>query len=288
MNLLLKYRVPRNIIAHSKKVRRIALRVARELRRNGFEVDLELVGRGALLHDIGRSFTHGLDHGYYGGKMLREEEEREEVARIAERHVLGGISRDEAERMGLSARDFLPETLEEKVVSYADKLSESNKMQRLEKRLGSKNILFKRMMSLMREVDSMRGKVQELNVYAVLRDSKGRILVMKRREPKIWEFPGGGVEWGESPEKAVRREVKEETGLKISKMKLLCTTSKVYRKGNLNKHSVYIVFEGRGEGKVKFGEEHSMALWADLKKIRKLELGWNVEPIVASLSAKIR
>ena len=287
MNLFLKYKLPKNVVAHSKKVRRIALEVAKELEEKGFGVDLKLVGRGALLHDIGRSMTHGLEHGYIGGRILREESEGEEVARIAERHVLGGISKEEAGRMGMPARDFIPETMEEKIVCYADKLSESDKIERLEKKLG-RNAAFERMVKLIQEVDAMRGRVQELNVYAVLRDSKGRILVMKRREPKVWEFPGGGVEWGESPEKAVRREVLEETGLKIKNIKLLCTTSKTYKKGKLDKHSVYIVFEGKGERKVKFGVEHSIAMWADLKKIRKSKLGWNVEPIVEFLSAKTR
>lgn len=282
MNLLLKHKLPKNVVAHSKKVRRIALRVAKELEENGFDVDLKLVGKGALLHDIGRSATHDLEHGYIGGRILREEGEGEEVARIAERHVLGGISREEAERMGMPARDFIPQTLEEKVVCYADKLSDKGKIERIGGLLG-RNEAFERMLRLMQEVDSMRGRVQELNVYAVLRDSKRRILVMKRREPKVWEFPGGGVEWGESLENAVRREVREETGLKIKKMELLCTSSKVYKKGKVNKHSVYIVFEGRGEGRVKFGVEHSIAMWADLKKIRKLKLGLNVEPIVGFL-----
>jgi uncharacterized protein len=284
MNLLLKYKLPKNVTAHSKKVEKIAVEVACELKRNGFEVDLELVEKAALLHDSGRSVTHGLEHGYFGGKILREEGESEEVARIVERHVLGGISKREAEKMGLPARDFIPETLEEKIVSYADKLSDRNKTKRLEKRLGSKNILFKRMMNLIREVDDMRGKVQELNVYAVVRDSRKRILVMKRREPKVWEFPGGGVEWGEAPEKAVRREVLEETGLRIKELKLLCTSSKVYKKGKVTKHSVYIVFEGRADGRVKFGVEHSIAMWADLKGIRKLKLGLNVEPIISFLN----
>lgn len=285
MNLLLKYKLPKNVIAHSRKVGGIALRVASELMRNGYAVDLELVERGALLHDIGRSVTHGLEHGYFGGKILRKEGESEAVARIVERHVLGGISREEAERMGLPAKDFIPETIEEKIVCYADKLSDKNKIKRIEKYLGS-DAAFKRMMKLMQEVDSMRSKLQELNVYAVVKDSKKRILVMKRREPKVWEFPGGGVEWGESPEKAVRREVLEETGLKIKNLKLLCTSSKVYKKGNITKHSVYIVFEGRADGKVKFGVEHSIAMWADLKKIERLELGLNVEPIVEFLKVE--
>lgn len=286
MNLLLKYKLPKNVAAHSKKVAKIALEVACELKKNGFEVDLELVERGALLHDIGRSVTHGLEHGYFGGKIIRKGGEEEKVARVVERHVLGGISKEEVELMGLPAKDFIPETLEEKIVSYADKFSDRNKIKRIEKHLGKESAAFRRMMKVIEEVDDMRGKVQELNVYAVVKDSKGRILVMKRREPKVWEFPGGGVEWGESPEKAVRREVMEETGLKIKGLKLLCTSSKVYKKGKITKHSVYIVFEGRGEGRVKFGEEHSIAMWADLKKIERLELGLNVEPIVDFLKVE--
>jgi len=285
MNLLLKYKLPKNVVAHSKKVAKIAVEIARELKRNGFEVDLEFVERGALLHDIGRSATHGLEHGYFGGKILRKEGAGERIARVVERHVLGGISKEEAERMGLPARNFIPETVEEKIVCYADKFSDRNKIKRIEKHIGSEDAGFKRMMNLIREVDDMRGKVQELNVYAVVRDSRKRILVMKRREPKVWEFPGGGVEWGEAPEKAVRREVLEETGLKIKNLKLLCTSSKVYKKGRITKHSVYIVFEGRADGKVKFGEEHSIAMWADLKKIKRLKLGLNVEPIIGFLDA---
>lgn len=282
MNLLLKYKLPKNIIEHSRRVRRVAVRVAKEIRSRGYEVDLKLVERGALLHDIGRGVTHGLEHGYVGGEILRREGE-EEVARIAERHVLGGISRAEAERMGMPARDFIPETVEEKIVCYADKVAEKGKVERIGRLLG-RNAAFERMVRLIEEVDGMRGRVQELNVYAVVSDPKGRILLLKRREPKIWEFPGGGVEWGESPERAVRREVEEETGLKIKGMRLLCTTSKVYRKGNTRKHAVYIVFKGRGEGRVRWGEEHSIAMWADLKRIKKLKLGWNVEPIVRILS----
>ncbi|NYZ75624.1 phosphohydrolase, partial [Candidatus Micrarchaeota archaeon] len=43
MNLLLKYKLPKNVIAHSKKVRGIALKVASEIMKNGYAVDLELV-----------------------------------------------------------------------------------------------------------------------------------------------------------------------------------------------------------------------------------------------------
>ncbi len=45
-------------------------------------------------------------------------------------------------------------------------------------------------------------------------DSK-QVLLIKRCDVPVWVFPGGGIEDGETPEEAVVREVKEETGLSV-------------------------------------------------------------------------
>ncbi len=47
----------------------------------------------------------------------------------------------------------------------------------------------------------------------VLQD--GRVLLVKRTDPRVWELPGGGIERGETPAEAVIREVSEETGLQV-------------------------------------------------------------------------
>jgi ADP-ribose pyrophosphatase YjhB (NUDIX family) len=55
-------------------------------------------------------------------------------------------------------------------------------------------------------------------VGAVVHDAAGRLLLVRRgREPHRgrWSLPGGRVEAGESPEQAVEREVREETGLSV-------------------------------------------------------------------------
>jgi 8-oxo-dGTP diphosphatase len=56
-------------------------------------------------------------------------------------------------------------------------------------------------------------------VAAAILDESGRVLMQKRRAGAqhggLWEFPGGKVEAGESPESALCREIREELGLAI-------------------------------------------------------------------------
>ena len=87
-------------------------------------MDVGLVEVGALLHDLGRARTHALEHGVVGGEMARELGLPVELVRVIERHIGAGIPADEAEAQGLPARDLVPVTLEERVVAYADKLTD--------------------------------------------------------------------------------------------------------------------------------------------------------------------
>ncbi len=57
-----------------------------------------------------------------------------------------------------------------------------------------------------------------LAVAAVVRDERGRVLVVRRGHPPSedrWAFPGGRVEAGESPAGALRREIREECGIEV-------------------------------------------------------------------------
>jgi 8-oxo-dGTP diphosphatase len=61
-------------------------------------------------------------------------------------------------------------------------------------------------------------------VAAALRNSDGRFLLQKRPENKVmaglWEFPGGKIEPGETPEAALVRELKEELAIEVESTNL--------------------------------------------------------------------
>jgi 8-oxo-dGTP pyrophosphatase MutT (NUDIX family) len=52
-------------------------------------------------------------------------------------------------------------------------------------------------------------------VAALIRDREGRILLQRRADDGRWNLPAGAIDPGESPDEAVVREVREETGLEV-------------------------------------------------------------------------
>jgi uncharacterized protein len=119
VNILIKAGCSADVVAHCRKVSRVAVSLVDRLRD---PVDRELVRLGGLFHDIGRSRTHDIGHAIAGVEIGRSLGFSEHLLRIIERHVGAGITASEAVRLGLPAQDYLPLTREEKIVSYADNL----------------------------------------------------------------------------------------------------------------------------------------------------------------------
>jgi uncharacterized protein len=158
IQLLRDEHTPENVIAHCEAVAREAVKMAGKLM---VPVDKQLVEVGALLHDIGRSQSHGINHGHIGGIILRSHG-LEKEAKIAERHIGAGITKTEAAKLGLPPREFVPETLEEKVVALADKfIVETHKqtfneyVAELQDELGSEHPAIERSRELYREITSL-------------------------------------------------------------------------------------------------------------------------------------
>jgi len=105
----------KKVIAHSHAVRR-----AVDAYTDDEAVVPCLVRCGALLHDIGRSMTHDLDHAEAGGDICRERKIPEPLSRIVECHLGAGQTAEECLQLGFIPRDAMPQTLSEKIVAHAD------------------------------------------------------------------------------------------------------------------------------------------------------------------------
>jgi uncharacterized protein len=133
VNLLSEVGCSKKVIAHCKAVSALAVKFAEACEKKGLNVDVNLVEIGALLHDIGRSKTHGVDHAAVGVEIARSLNLPESIVSIIECHIGGGIAADEAKELGLPIKDYFPKTLEEKLVTYADKLIEGSRVVPIER-----------------------------------------------------------------------------------------------------------------------------------------------------------
>ena len=130
IELLKKSGCSEEVIKHCKTVRDVAVKIAKKA-----NADVKLVEASALLHDIGRSKTHGIRHGVEGGKIAKKLGLSEEIINIIERHIGAGLPAEEAKKLRLPAKDYLPITLEEKIVCHADNMVENNRKQKIEKEI---------------------------------------------------------------------------------------------------------------------------------------------------------
>ncbi|OED30660.1 TIGR00295 family protein [Methanosphaera sp. WGK6] len=106
------------IINHSNTV----YKRTQEITKHYDNIDKELIKAGAKLHDVGRTVTSSVKHAYIGADLLRELNIDERICKITERHIGAGITPLEAKKLELPPRNYIPETLEEKIVAHADNL----------------------------------------------------------------------------------------------------------------------------------------------------------------------
>lgn len=130
IDILKNEKVDDKLLLHSKAVYELAVEIGKRANAN-----LNLITAGALLHDIGRSKANGLDHGHIGAEILRKKRVNEKVARIVERHIGAGLTKEDVVKNGLyiPKKNYVPITLEEKIVAEANNLIYGAKRVRIEK-----------------------------------------------------------------------------------------------------------------------------------------------------------
>ena len=126
---LLEQNASHNILLHTQTVAAVAYQLALWLRAARHGIDPILAHRGGMLHDLAkllslRTGASSVDHGRLAAQLLNACNQPE-LAEIARRHLL----------FCLTDEDRMPETWEQKVVYFADKLVEKTQLVSLEDRL---------------------------------------------------------------------------------------------------------------------------------------------------------
>ena len=127
-----------SLLIHSQLVRDKAQSLA--IRHPEMDLDIPFIQEAAMLHDIGIFLTKAPDigcfgehpyicHGYLGADLLRTEG-LPHHALVCERHTGTGITLAmiEERNLPLPHRDFMPETLEEQLICFADKFYSKTKL----------------------------------------------------------------------------------------------------------------------------------------------------------------
>lgn len=122
----------------------------------------------------------------------------------------------------------------------------------------------------------MKKKKRSFSILGFIVNKKGEVLLTQRNEPKykkwhkFWQFPGGEIEFGETPEETLVREIKEEIGVTVKVERLLpFVGSNIWRFPKLDIQAVLLCYLCRiikGKPNKKHWETLDFA-WFDPKKI---------------------
>ena len=127
-----------------------------------------------------------------------------------------------------------------------------------------------------------------LSAAGVVVDDGGRVLLIRRgKAPDLgeWSIPGGAVELGESIEDALRREIREETGLEVAVGRLLEIFERVERDeaGAIRFH--YVVIDYRCTvtgGELCAGDDALDAAFVDPADLDRYALRTSVRRVISS------
>ena len=123
LEILISAGCTRRVLEHVCTVHDLALPMAK-----GCKANVDLVSAGAMLHDLGRAEEHGMSHAVVGARLAEERGLDRRIVEIIRRHIGAGLDEQEVLEMGLPPGDYIPRSLEEKIVAHADNLVNDNQI----------------------------------------------------------------------------------------------------------------------------------------------------------------
>ena len=122
-SLLEEYQVPEHIMNHCLQVNKVAVLIAQKLVNVGVDINVELVDRASLLHDIDKMLTlKSRKHGQMS-KQIITDKGYPEVGRVVANHTLNSVLKDlDWESKVLNYADV--RVLHDKIISMPNRLSE--------------------------------------------------------------------------------------------------------------------------------------------------------------------
>ncbi|MDZ4727360.1 MAG: NUDIX hydrolase [Leptospira sp.] len=91
----------------------------------------------------------------------------------------------------------------------------------------------------------IKKKGLRVRVAAIIKNPKGKVLLVQQKKngSGYWLLPGGGIEFGESAEEALKRELKEELDLDVTKTQFLLLNESI--DPNKKRHLIQLVFSAK-------------------------------------------
>ena len=109
-------------------------------------------------------------------------------------------------------------------------------------------------------IDIFYKKGLRVRVAALIKNSRGEILLIQQHKKKshYWLLPGGGIEFGESAEDALKREIKEELNLEIRNISFLLLNESIDPEGK--RHLIQLVFKAETKKAIPHISEKEKAI----------------------------